>query len=736
MKDPVTIAGDCRSYVGVAATRLVGVLLAVELGSVDHVGQRLLGLLPLTRLETAVRVDPELLGLEVSKHLLDAVLDLILRGNTRRVDVVDTRADVAGVRLVDEDLEELGITLAVLDRQDIGIESGDGVEEVLELRVAEVRVDLSRVLDTGSRELERVDGPAEVGLTLLARAERETLTESGLIDLDDIDASSLKVNNLVTESEGELLSLDRLVDVVTGERPAQAGDGASKHALHGLAGLLGSVLGLLDGHRSRARDVTDDDRGTDAAGAVRLDPGVGGEDVAVQALTEVLDHVVTLRLTVDVDVQVKLVLDGNDIVDLLLDELLVLLGGDLALGELVALDTDLLGLGEGADGGGGEEGQLEVGLLLGVTLRERRLAVVLLGGDLRLALLDVGVVGAGRRGARLHRLGVGVDLLTDRGGALSDSLGDDGDLNGLLAGEREPVTDLGIEVLLAGESVGGVEQRAGGGNDDTLLAELLDGGLNELDGPLEVGLPDVTAVDNTSRQDLLGAELLNDRDELLGVADKVDVETVQVRDGGEDIEVVDDVTEVGGEDELGDVGARELLVGRLEGSLDLGGEVEDEDGLVNLDGLGAGGLQLLEQLDVDGEQLLEERDGLDALATVGLTKGKEGDRAEEDGAGDDASLLGLEELSDRLGVGSQLEGLVVLKGGLDVVVVRVEPLDHFLEAPSDSISLIRGMCVRLPEKERRCHPSGDHGPWRSTRQWARDRAWSNARGWPTRSIVS
>jgi len=41
------------------------VLLAEELGGVDEVGQRSLGLLPLTGLETTVRVDPELIGAEV-----------------------------------------------------------------------------------------------------------------------------------------------------------------------------------------------------------------------------------------------------------------------------------------------------------------------------------------------------------------------------------------------------------------------------------------------------------------------------------------------------------------------------------------------------------------------------------------------------------------------------------------------------------------------------------------------
>ena len=91
------------------------------------------------------------------------------------------------------------------------------MEEVLELGVAEVRVDLSAILDTSSRQLEAVHSPRKVLLTLRASAERETLTESRLVDLDDVDTGLLKVNNLVAESESELLRLDRLVDIVTWE---------------------------------------------------------------------------------------------------------------------------------------------------------------------------------------------------------------------------------------------------------------------------------------------------------------------------------------------------------------------------------------------------------------------------------------------------------------------------------------------------------------------------------------
>lgn len=668
------------------------VLAAEELGGVDQVGKRGLGLLPLAGLETAVRVDPELLGLEVLEHLLNTVLDLLLGGDTRGVDVVDTRADVTGVGLVDEDLEELGVRLAVLDGEDVSVESGDGVEEVLELRVTEVRVDLSGVLDTGGGQLEAVDGPGEVLLALRARAEGKTLTEGGLVNLDDVDASGLKVDDLVTEGEGELLSLDGLVDIVTRERPAETGDGTSEHTLHGLLGDGGGVLALLDGHGLRAGDVTDDDRGTHATGAVRLDPGVGGEDVTVKALTEVLNHVVTLGLTVDVDVKVKLVLDGDNIADLLLNELLVLLGSDLTLGELVTLDADVLGLGEGTNGGGGEHRQGEVSLLLGVTGVEGRLAVVLLSSDGLLPLLDLRVVGAGRGGARVHALGVGLDLLTDGVRALGDGLGDEGNLNDLLAGEGEPVLDLLVELLLAGEGVGSVKEGRRGGDEDTVLAELLDGGLDDLDGLLEVGLPDVTAVNDTGGEHLLLAEVLDDLAELLRVADQVDVKGVGVLEGGVDnVEVVDDVAEVGGESELGTSGALEsgeLLVGGLESLLDLGGEVEDEDGLINLDGLGASLLELLQELLVDGEELVEERDGVDGLATVGLAEGEERDGTDEDGTGGDAGLLGLLELTDRLGVGGEGEGLVVLESGLDIVVVGVEPLDHLEGGNVNAILLV------------------------------------------------
>jgi hypothetical protein len=49
------------------------------------------------------------------KHLRDAILNLLLAGHTRRVNVVDVRPDMARVGLLDEHLQKLGVTFTVLD---------------------------------------------------------------------------------------------------------------------------------------------------------------------------------------------------------------------------------------------------------------------------------------------------------------------------------------------------------------------------------------------------------------------------------------------------------------------------------------------------------------------------------------------------------------------------------------------------------------------------------------------
>jgi hypothetical protein len=66
------------------------------------------------------------------------------------------------------------------------------------------------------------------------------------------------------------------------------------------------------------------------------------------------------------------------------------------------------------------------------------------------------------------------------------------------------------------------------------------------------------------------------------------------------------------------------------------------------------------------------------LITVGFSKLQERNGSEYNRSGDNASLFSFLELNDRLGICRKLEGLAVLECGLDVMIVGVEPFDHFL----------------------------------------------------------
>lgn len=286
----------------------------------------------------------------------------------------------------------------------------------------------------------------------------------------------------------------------------------------------------------------------------------------------------------DIDIQSEFLLDLDALVDLTTDELLVLSLGDFTLGELVTLDTDLLGLGERTDGGGGEGRKAEVLLLLRITVVEAGLTVVHLSRDLRLALLDLRVVGTLGLGTRLHGSSVGIKLRLDGGRAGSERLSKDRNFAALLDGEGEPLVDLLGKLLLAGKGVGNVKEGAGGGNNNTVLAKSLNGTLEQLKAVLEVVLPDVTSVNNTSGQNLLRTKLLDNSIQLLRVTDKVDVKSMEVGKGRDNVKVVNNVTEVGSDGDLGTSSAEgaDGLVGRLESILDGGPQIENEDGLINL----------------------------------------------------------------------------------------------------------------------------------------------------------
>src|SRR5690606_28784844 len=118
---------------------------ANRLSRSDEVLERRLRLGVRTGLETAVGVDPQLLTGNRLLRELQQLRDLLRRGNARRVDVPHARSDLALVAVVADRGEHLHARAGRLDRGDVRAKAVDRIDDLAELRVAQVRVDLSVV---------------------------------------------------------------------------------------------------------------------------------------------------------------------------------------------------------------------------------------------------------------------------------------------------------------------------------------------------------------------------------------------------------------------------------------------------------------------------------------------------------------------------------------------------------------------------------------------------------------
>ena len=78
------------------------------------------------------------------------------------MDIVNTRTNLVGVSVMLEGLEQLHVALGRLDRDDIGIQTLDGREDIIKVGVAEVGVGLGGIGDTSGGETEGVNSPSEV----------------------------------------------------------------------------------------------------------------------------------------------------------------------------------------------------------------------------------------------------------------------------------------------------------------------------------------------------------------------------------------------------------------------------------------------------------------------------------------------------------------------------------------------------------------------------------------------
>ena len=82
------------------------------------------------------------------------------------MDIVNTRTNLVGVSVMLEGLKQLHVALGCLDRDDVGIQTLDGREDIIKVGVAEVGVGLGGIGDTGGGETERVNSPSEVSIPI------------------------------------------------------------------------------------------------------------------------------------------------------------------------------------------------------------------------------------------------------------------------------------------------------------------------------------------------------------------------------------------------------------------------------------------------------------------------------------------------------------------------------------------------------------------------------------------
>lgn len=196
----------------------------------DHIGEARFYLFPFPGFESAVGVDPELLFWQDLQQSVDLIDHLLYRRDARGVDVVDAGADLLLVADLLEDTQQRVSAAGRLYRDDVGIHRLDGVDDVVELAVAHMRVDLRLAAGAGHAAAEGIDGPRLVRGDVFA-TQRIALLEGRLVHLDDADARVLQVVDLVADGQCDLCGDVGAGEIVAHERPVEDRDGAGKHPL-------------------------------------------------------------------------------------------------------------------------------------------------------------------------------------------------------------------------------------------------------------------------------------------------------------------------------------------------------------------------------------------------------------------------------------------------------------------------------------------------------------------------
>ncbi len=264
-----------------------------------------------------------------------------------------------------------------------------------------------------------------------------------------------------------------------------------------------------------------------------------------------------------------------------------------------------------------------------------------------------------------------------------DRIGQHAQLAELLPGERQPAAQFVIELLFVVQIDRRMQQRTRWRQPQRIAAHVTVGVARQHQRVVQMGAPDVAAVDQAGGQHATGRQRLDHRIELLRRADQVHVQAIDRQRSGQR-EVVFQRAEVRRHQHLGARSLGQHRIGMFERGA--GGLIQilHEQWLIQLHPRRASRLELGKQLHIHRQQRIEQVQRVAAIG--GLGQPQERDRPDQHRPGFDPQRLGLAVFGQRL-VAAHREGLAGLQLGHQVVVVGVEPLGHLQRMQVDAIAL-------------------------------------------------
>ncbi len=219
-----------------------------------------------------------------------------------------------------------------------------------------------------------------------------------------------------------------------------------------------------------------------------------------------------------------------------------------------------------------------------------------------------------------------------------------------------------------------MQERAGWGNIDAFQPVLFNDGLNVVDDGIEIGAPDIAAVNHTERQMLIGACFRYNVVKLICAAYQIDVKTCD-RQSQCSVEIVAQLTEIGRKQDFCVGSCGKTLVSKFKCSLFIWDEIESQRWFVNLHPVGTGICKFTQQLFINRQQLWQQGYRIEAFSG-GFSQLQECNRAKNNWTCVDTQCLGFEEVFHRL-AGDKPELLIIAEFWHHVVIIGVEPLGHF-----------------------------------------------------------